>query len=282
MIVDCHTHLDFLQPEPDVAGHLAAADRVDACIVHACPNDDRTLSNEKTAQYVSDHANKMVGFAVVEPTRDTLDDAALVTLTRDLHFSGFVVYCSSSGFHPTHSKAMHFYAALQELGTPLFFHNGDLDVSSDGILAYAQPYLLDEVARTFPDLKMIIGCMGVPFVDQTLAVLARHENVYADLTIRPSNVWQTYNMVVAAHEQGVMDRLVFGSGYPLGNVEACIEALLGFNTLLGGTNLPTVPRGSIRNVVERNSLELLGIAHSHIESGAAPPQQDAILENQGT
>jgi len=269
MIVDCHTHLDFLKSQPDVAGHRAAADRVDACIVLACPNDDRALSNEKTAQYVSDHVDKMVGFAVVEPT-------------QDLHFSGFVAYCSSSGFHPAHSKAMHFYAALQELGAPLFFHNGDLDVSGDGILAYAQPYLLDEVARTFPDLKMIIGCMGVPFVDQTLAVLARHENVYADLTIRPSNVWQTYNIVVAAHEQGVMDRLVFGSGYPLGNAEACIEALLGFNTLLGATNLPTVPRGSIRNIVERNSLELLGVVHSQIESNALSTQKDAILENQGT
>jgi len=115
-----------------------------------------------------------------------------------------------------------------------------------------------------------------------LAVLSRHENVYADLTIRPNNVWQTYNMVVAAHEQGVMDRLIFGSGYPSGNAEACIEALLGFNTLLGGTNLPTVPRGSIRNVVERNSLELLGVEHGRIEPDATLTQKNAILENQET
>ena len=38
-----------------------------------------------------------------------------------------------------------------------------------------------------------------------------------------------------------------------------METLLGFNMLLADTNLPIVPRGSIRNVIERDTLELLGI-----------------------
>jgi hypothetical protein len=110
-------------------------------------------------------------------------------------------------------------------------------------------------------MKVVIGNMGVPFVEQTLAMAAKHENVFADLTIRPSKVWQTYNIVVAAYEQGVMDKLLFGSGSPLGCASECIETLLGFNMLLADTKLPTVPRGSIRNVIERDSLELLGIRH---------------------
>ncbi len=129
-------------------------------------------------------------------------------------------------------------------------------------MEYAQPYLLDEVARAYPDLKIVIGNMGVPFVEQTLAMVSKHQNVFADLTIRPSKVWQTYNIVVAAYEQGVMDKLLFGSGSPLGSASECIETLLGFNMLLADTKLPTVPRGSIRNVIERDSLELLGIRHA--------------------
>ena len=101
--------------------------------------------------------------------------------------------------------------------------------------------------------------MGLPFIEQTLSMVAKHKNVFADLTIRPKNVWQTYNTVVAAHEYGVMDKLLFGSGFPSGHAGQCIETLLGFNMLLADTNLPIVPRGSIRNVIERNTLELLGI-----------------------
>ena len=101
--------------------------------------------------------------------------------------------------------------------------------------------------------------MGMPFAEQTLSMVAKHENVYVDLTIRPGSVWQVYNTVVAAYERGVMDKLLFGSGFPFGNPGECIETLLGFNKLLGDTNLPTVPRGNIRNIVERDALELLGI-----------------------
>ena len=161
---------------------------------------------------------------------------------------------------------MRFYDAAQELGLPVFFHNGHGALGTDHVLGYAQPYLLDEVAREFSALKIIIGNMGMPFIEQTLSMVAKHENVYADLTIRPNNVWQTYNTVVAAYELNVMDKLLFGSGFPLGNAGECIETLLGFNMLLADTNLPTVPRGSIRNIIERNSLELLGIKDKGIET----------------
>jgi len=265
MIVDCHTHIDLDRQEPDVSGHLAAAEMVDACIVLALPGSDRQRSNQQLAQYVDSHKTRMIGFGIVDPTEDKIDDAFLSVATEELGLKGFVCYCSVHGFNPTHSSAMRFYGAAQELGAPVFFHGGDLDISSKGILEYAQPYLLDEVARTCPDLKIIIGSMGLPFLEQALAVIARHESVYADLTIRPENVWQTYNIVVAAHEQGVMDRLLFGSGYPAGEPEACIETLLGFNTLFADMNLPTVPRGSIRNVVERDALDLLSVEHEQIK-----------------
>ena len=118
---------------------------------------------------------------------------------------------------------------------------------------------MDEVARRFGSLKIIIGGMGMPFLEQALCMLDKHSNVYADLTICPEKVWQVYNVVVRAHECGVMDKLLFGSGFPFGEAGSCIEALLGFNKLLADTNLPTVPRGEIRDIIERDSLAVLGI-----------------------
>jgi uncharacterized protein len=258
MIVDCHTHVRSFEGT-EISEHLAAAETVDACIVLATHEGPRDETNRRVAQYVSQHPEKMTGFAVVDPTQDRLTDKTLVSLTEKLGFKGLVLYCSISGFHPAHSQAMRFYEAVREVGLPVFFHNGSHDLGAEAVLEYAQPYLLDDVARALPSLKIVIGNMGVPFVEQTLAMIAKHENVFADLTIRPSKIWQTYNMVVAAYEQGVMDKLLFGSGSPLGNAGECIETLLGFNMLLADTKLPTVPRGSIRNVIERDSLELLGI-----------------------
>lgn len=263
MIVDCHTHIRSLD-EAETAEHLAAAETVDACVVLATLDGSRDEINKNLGEYVGRHAERMVGFGVIDPTEDQVDDRSVVALTERLGLKGFILYCSMSGFHPTHSRAMRFYAAVREAGKPIFFHNGSHSLSASAILEYTQPYLLDEVARSFPDLRIIIGNMGVPFVEQTLSMVGKHENVFADLTIRPRKVWQTYNIVVAAHERGVMDKLLFGSGFPLSNAGECIETLLGFNMLLSDTKLPTVPRGSIRNMIERDSLELLGIEHEQI------------------
>ena len=264
MIIDCHTHVrSFASTE--IAEHLAAAETVDACVVLASHDGVREEANRALAEYVGEHREKMVGLAVLDPTQDKLSDKTLVSLTEKLGLKGLVLYCSVGGFHPAHSHAMRFYRAVEESGVPVFFHNGSHALSAQAILEYAQPYLLDEVARAFPGLKIVIGNMGVPFVEQTLLMVGKHENVFADLTIRPRKIWQTYNIVVAAHERNVMDKLLFGSGYPLGNAGECIETLLGFNMLLADTKLPTVPRGSIRNVIERDSLELLGIEHEQIK-----------------
>jgi predicted TIM-barrel fold metal-dependent hydrolase len=259
MIVDCHTHINLAVDGVEGSEHCAAAETVDRCIVLATLDEPSEPINKKLAQYITKHKEKMVGFAVIEPSKDKIDISNLKLLPDKLGLKGIVLYCSACGVHPAHSRAMRFYEAAQELGLPVFFHNTADTCRDHAVLEYAQPYLLDEVAREFTDLKMIIGNMGRPFIEQTLSMVSRHKNVYADLTIRPKNVWQTYNIVVAAHEHGVMDKLLFGSGFPIGNAGQCIEALLGFNMLLADTNLPTVPRGSIRNIIERDSLKLLGI-----------------------
>jgi hypothetical protein len=258
MIVDCHTHINCAAENIEASEHLAATETVDICIVLAAPEGPSQEVNKKLSEYISRHKEKMIGFAVVEPTKDKISVKNLATLTDKLGLKGIVLYCSQCGFHPAHSRAMKFYESAQELGLPVFFHN-EMVLGPEAVLDYAQPYLLDEVAREFSALKIVIGTMGSPFVEQTLSMVAKHKNVYADLTIKPSNVWQVYNMVVAAHECGVMDKLLFGSGFPFGKAEECIETLLSFNKLLADTNLPTVPRGNIQNIVERDTLEVLGI-----------------------
>jgi predicted TIM-barrel fold metal-dependent hydrolase len=258
MIVDCHTHINCAAENIEASEHLAATETVDICIVLAAPEGPSQEVNKKLSEYIGRHKEKMIGFAVVEPTKDKISVKNLAALTDKLGLKGTVLYCSQCGFHPAHSRAMKFYESAQELGLPVFFHNGGV-LGPEAVLDYAQPYLLDEVAREFSALKIVIGTMGSPFIEQTLSMVAKHKNVYADLTIKPSNVWQVYNMVVAAHECGVMDKLLFGSGFPFGKAEECIETLLSFNKLLADTNLPTVPRGNIQNIIERDTLEVLGI-----------------------
>lgn len=258
MIVDCHTHVGVVDDDVIVNEHLSAVETVDRCIVLASDDDSQGKVNENLSEYVGKHKDKMVGFAFVDPTKENINEKKLASITEKLGLKGIVLYCSNGGFHPAHSKAMLFYELAQTLDLPIFFHNSS-NLKAEAFLDYAQPFLLDEVARAFPELKIVIGNMGYPFVEQTLSMVEKHENVFADLTIRASRAWEVYRTVISAYERSVMDKLLFGSGFPTGNPGECMEVLLGFNKLLGDTNLPTVPRGNIRSVIERDTLELLGI-----------------------
>lgn len=259
MIVDCHTHISCESADSVHSQHLEASEPVDVCIVLAESGESNERANKAVSEYAGKYRDKIVGFGVVDPRSDNVGVKSVGALREKDGLSGVVVYCSSSGFHPCHSRAMRFYEAAEEVGLPVFFHTGS-ELDTVAVLSYDQPVLLDEVAREFPNLKIIVGSMGMPFVSQTLSLVSKHKNVYADLTVRPSRVWEVYNTMVAAYECGVMEKLVFGSGYPDGKANECIETLLGFNKLLADTNLPTVPRGEIRNIIERDVLELLGIS----------------------
>ncbi len=272
MIVDCHTHIGPAADDVAMSEHPETAETVDVCIVLAASDGPSDELNKKLGQYVNKHPKRMVGFAVVEPGKDKVALNDLESIQEKLGLKGIVLHCSACGFHPAHSSAMRLYESAQELGLPVFFHNAGDALGADAVMEYAQPYLLDEIAREFAELKIIIGSMGLPFIEQTVSMVARHKNVYADLTIQPKSVWQTYNMVVAAYEHGVMDKLLFGSGFPSGDAGQCMETLLGFNMLLADTNLPTVPRGSIRNIIERDTLRLLGINHEIPEAPEPEPE----------
>jgi predicted TIM-barrel fold metal-dependent hydrolase len=201
--------------------HMATLEKVDVCFVLPTPDNAGSLANKAVSQYVAQHKSRMVGFAIINPLHDNVSVRNFNYLRRELGLQGIVVYCPEFGCHPAHSRAMRLYEAAEELRMPVFFHNG-APLSPSAVMDYAQPYLLDEVARNFGSLKIIIGSMGRPFIEQTLALLEKHRNVYADMTMSPKRVWQVYNMILSAHERELMEKLLYGSGFPLGSPEAYI------------------------------------------------------------
>ena len=124
MIVDCHTHINHISDETEIAEHLTAAETVDVCIVLASINAAGEDTNKKLAEYVNKHKEKLIGFAVFDPSKDKISINNLKQTKEKLGLNGTVLYCSACGFNPSHSKAMSFYEMAQELALPIFFHNG--------------------------------------------------------------------------------------------------------------------------------------------------------------
>lgn len=257
MIIDCHTHLHCPERGNVAQDHTEMCEKLDGCFVMAGSGSDRRAVNQEVADYIAGNP-KIYGFANINPVEDEVRLKAVKSMTIDRGFCGAVLYCAENKFHPAHSRTLRFYEAAVQLDLVIYFHNCP-PYSAAAMMDYAQPWLIDEIARTFPELKIIISRMGLPFFWQTESMLAKHLNVYADLSVHPQRIWQNYNIVVSAYEAGIMDKVLFGSGFPYAQPDACIETLLGFNKMLADTHLPQVPREKLRSIVERDTLTLLGL-----------------------
>jgi predicted TIM-barrel fold metal-dependent hydrolase len=215
------------------------------------------IPNRYVADYVARNPQKLIGFAGIDPTeRGAADEVRLAK--DDLQLRGLTISPSNQDFHPTDTRAMRVYARAEELGMPILVHPGG-QFTEQSKLEFARPYLLDEAARSFPKLRLVIAQLGQPWIDETVLMLGKHANVFADVSGLLSRPWQAYNALVTAHQYGVIDKLLFGSDFPYTNATECIEALYSINQLAQGTNLPVVPREALRGIVERDALGLLGL-----------------------
>jgi len=240
---------------------LAASEPVDRTIVLGFKSRylDAEIPNDQVAAYVKNHPHRLIGFAGIDPSDPKEAIAELHRAGEQLSMPGLAVAPAAQDFHPSDSHAMVVYAEAAKRGMPILFHTG-VHLSPATKLQYAQPSLLDEIARELPDLRMVVAHMGYPWVHETIVLLNKHANVYAEISGLLHQPWQGYQTLLSAYQCGVMDKLLFGSGFPSSPASSCIEALYSINHFCHGTSLPAIPREQLRGIVERDALALLGIA----------------------
>ncbi|MEC8560741.1 MAG: amidohydrolase family protein [Planctomycetota bacterium] len=258
---------------------LEQIDCVDVAVIHGFRSQmlEANVPNEFIAELVSRHPERLIGIAGIDPLQK--DSRKEMEQAIELGLSGISVSPSMQGLHPTHSSAMMIYEACEAKRMPVMVSRPEVGIPQS-VLEFDRPLAWDEVARTFPKLKIVIGGVGFPWVEETLMLLQKHENIFADLSFLTRNPWATWNALLNAQAIGesstnVMDRLLFASGWPAQTPAAAIERLYSLNSFSQGSNLPTIPRTTIHSIIERDSLEALGIERGAL-SGVVPPRQNVI------
>lgn len=226
------------------------------------------VPNQWIANYISSRSQRMIGFAGIDPMDDDwserLDEAV------SLKFAGIAISPANCDFHPSHTRAMLLYERCNKLGLPIMVDQGT-NYTPGSRLAYSRPFLLDEAARSFPNLKIVIAHCGYPFVGETLSLIGKHRNVYTELGNLTTHPWQLYNVLLEAFQFEVIDGVLFGSDFPYNTPERAIETIYSLNRFTQATGLPTVPREKLRSIIERDSLVELGIRRQVPQSGPAAP-----------
>jgi uncharacterized protein len=278
VIVDLHTHLGELHRHieerflaearaawgaelelgttPDE--HYAATRSVDKVVALGlcAPASGWVVPNDYTAEYVRRDPDRLIGFGSVDPHDPGAPDE-VERMKLDLGLRGCKMGPIYQHADPLGPEFLRVCEALERLELPMLIHQGTTFVR-EGPLAYARPILLDEIARRFPKLVIVIAHLGHPWIEEAVAVIRKHPNVYADVSALHPRPWQLYQALICAIEYRAEKKLLFGSDYPFFTPEETKRGLRAVNDIARG-GLQRIPEPVVEQIIESPTLELLGL-----------------------
>jgi uncharacterized protein len=273
MMIDCHTHLGASSdtraqaiwresrriPSWVAETYLEAMKSVDRAILVAAPWEPEGIQgNESVALFASEYP-KIIPFLVVDPASPTAY-ADLARAVEEQGARGIKLGPIYQGFRPDDERYFPLYEAIQDRLLPILWHQGSSFVAVQGPLEWANPVLLDKVARAFPELKMVVAHLGFPWIRETVALVRKQPNVFTDVSALASRTWVLYNGLVDLVQYGGEDKVLFGSDYDASTPAQMQAALQRAAAIPAGTNLPPIPQEVVEAILHRDTLGILGIA----------------------
>ncbi len=190
-------------------------------------------TTDRTAEIVSQFPDKFMGQAMLDPRDGMTAVRELERAVKELGFTSFYASPFRYGLRANDKKFYPLYAKAVELGIPVFVYT-TMNYRTDFPMDIGRPLYLDEVARDFPEMTIVAGCGGWPWVPEMIGVARRHQNVYINMSAQrpkylatPGSGWE---MLMQFGNTLLQDRIVFASGWmnfqmPIGKVIAEMRAL---------------------------------------------------------
>ncbi|AZG11136.1 amidohydrolase [Pigmentiphaga sp. H8] len=182
------------------------------------------VSNDHIAEVVHAHPDRLSGVAGIdvggdfgdplEETRRAIDELGL----RGIHIAPTR---SALATHWDDRRLYPLYELCDDRKVPVVLMSGPF---AGPEIEDTHPRYIQGVARDFPNLSIVAGHACWPFFAELLGVAYRHENVYvsADAYLfMPGG-----DLLVQAANGFLQDQMMYGSGYPVREIDACLDAYM--------------------------------------------------------
>jgi len=180
---------------------------------------EAVLSNEEIATLVRMEPERFIGFASVDPHRDDALDILEHAFSVQ-HLRGLKLHPSKQQFYPNDPKMFPIYELCARHNVPITFHCG-LSWQPDTYLKYAHPYLFEDIAIRYPQLRINLAHLGFPWVVETAAIILKYPNVYADTACCYMDCPEQFFEQLFLRQMGPLwvehnlaDKILFGSNNP--------------------------------------------------------------------
>ncbi len=176
-------------------------------------------SNDQVAEFVRAFPDRFAGVATVDLDKPVAAVRELRRAVTELGFKALRVVPWLWKLPPNDRLYYPLYVACIELGIPFCTqagHTGPLMPSETG---RPVPYL-DEVALTFPELRIVAGHIGHPWTDEMIGLAWKHDNVFIDTSAYLPRYYPP-QLLQFLRSYG-QDKVLFGSNFPQLALDRCV------------------------------------------------------------
>jgi len=173
-------------------------------------------SHERTAEIVTQFPKKFIGVAVVNPHDGMKAVRELERAVKELGLKCLYATPFRFGIRANDKKFYPLYAKAVELNIPVFIY-ATMTYRTDFPMDIGHPVNIDEVAMDFPELRIVAGLGGWPWVPEMVGVARRHQNVYISTAGHrpkyfavPGSGWE---MLMQFGNTLLQDKVVFASSW---------------------------------------------------------------------
>ena len=219
---------------------------------------DHMNGNDVAAAVARHNPDKIIPFMSLHPLDPHVNDE-YDRCVGDLGSKGIKMGANYQDFDPNGQAAYRLYARLEADGIPIIWHMGTSPMP-DAPLLYAHPLTFDRVAMAFPRLKMVMAHLGHPWHVDTLSVVRKHPNVWADVSAQFYRPWSFWNGMRLFHEWGATHKILFASDWPVTRPQDNVDHLRGLPKFARDHHLPTIPEDEIEGIINRDATEALAVS----------------------
>ena len=188
----------------------------EAGVAIACIGTGRFATVEHTASLAQKYKGKFIPWIRISPHEGMAGVRKLEVAVKELGIKGFEASPFREKIYVNDKKYYPFFAKCVELNIPMRSHTS-MNYATDRSMDLGRPVYLDEVACDFPELTIIAGLGGWPWVPELVGLARRHQNVYIDLAAhRPkyiSNPGSGFETLLQFGNTVLQDRILFASSW---------------------------------------------------------------------
>jgi hypothetical protein len=135
--------------------------------------------NVIVAEVLAQYPKRFIGLATISPHDGMRGVRELVRLVREHGFGALRVSSLYNMIPASDRRYYPLYAKCVELDIPVRIYT-NINYATDRPYDLGHPRHLDQIAMDFPELRIVAGLSGWPWVNEMVALLRRHPNLYAD------------------------------------------------------------------------------------------------------